>query len=106
MPFWSTAEMQLEEFRPGIKSRVEFGGDLTMACMQIAPGLSDEGHQHPFDQAGVVLAGELEMSIGDEHRTLGPGQAYFIPADSPHAWRTLEEPVLILDLTPRQDPGN
>ena len=105
MAFWNTSDMELKEFRPGIKSQVEFGRDLTMACMEIGPGQSDGGHQHPFEQAGVVLRGEIEMSIGAEKRTLGPGEAYFIPAGSRHGWRSLEAPVLILDLTPRQDPA-
>lgn len=105
MAFWKPAQMELEQFRPGIKSRVQFGAGLTMACLQIEADQEDPGHRHPFDQCGVVLAGEIQMSIGDQQRTLGPGEAYFIPAGSPHGWRTGPAAVLILDVTPRQDPA-
>ena len=41
--------MDLQEFRPGIKSMAEFGEKLTMGCMEIGPGKEDTGLQHPFD---------------------------------------------------------
>ncbi len=102
MTFWDTATLPLADFRPGIMSQAEMGDHLTMVCMEIAPHLEDTGHKHAFDQCGIILEGQLEMSIGTERRTLGPGQAFFIPAGEHHRWKTLQSPVKALDVTPKQ----
>jgi hypothetical protein len=36
--------MDLQEFRPGIRSTAEFGDQLVMACMEIDPEKEDAGH--------------------------------------------------------------
>ncbi|HDZ90562.1 MAG TPA: cupin domain-containing protein [Deltaproteobacteria bacterium] len=99
MGFWNLSALELEEFRPGIMSRAEFGENLTMVCMEIGPGREDTGHEHPFDQCGLVLAGEIEMFIGNERKTLKPDGTYFIPAGVPHGWKTSDKPVRLLDVS-------
>ena len=103
MTFWEVSNLNLEEFRPGIMSKAEFGKDLTMVCMEIGAHQEDRGHHHPFDQCGVVLAGRIEMSIGNERRILGSNGTYFIPAGIEHGWKTFENWVKILDITPKRD---
>lgn len=63
MAFWNLAALQLEEFRPGIMSKAEIGDDLIMAYMEIGPGKEDTGHEHPFDQCGIILEGQIEMEL-------------------------------------------
>jgi unsaturated pyranuronate lyase len=99
MAFWKLADLSLAEFRPGIKSQVETGRNLIMACMEIGPGQEDAGHEHDFDQCGLVLDGRLEMYIGQEQKTLGPGEAYFISAGQRHGYKTLERPARVLDVS-------
>jgi len=43
-------------------------------------------HSHK-DQWGTVLAGSLDLTIGDERRTFHPGESYFIPAGVAHSAR-------------------
>ena len=99
MGIWNLSTLQLEEFRPGIMSKAEIGENLIMVCMEIGPGKEDAGHEHPFDQCGVVLAGQIEMFIGDERNTLNPNESYFIPAGVRHAWKTFTEPAKLLDIS-------
>ena len=69
--FWSSSNgIDLQEFRPGIRTTAEFGDQLVMACMEIDPEKEDAGHQHPFEQCGVVVEGKIEMFIGDVRRIL------------------------------------
>jgi quercetin dioxygenase-like cupin family protein len=42
-------------------------------------------HTHE-DEITFVLEGELDVTIGDETRTLGPGEAVFKPRGVPHAF--------------------
>ncbi len=99
MGIWNLATLQLEEFRPGIMSKAEIGENLTMVCMEIGPGKEDTGHEHPFDQCGVVLDGQIDMFIGNEHNTLNSNESYFIPAGKRHGWKTFNEPVRLLDVS-------
>ena len=99
MAFWDLNSVDLQDFRPGIRSAAEIGRNLIMAHMEIGPGKEDSGHEHPFDQCGVVVEGEVEMFVGDARRVLRPNQAYFIPSGVRHGWKTLDRPVRILDVS-------
>ena len=103
MGFWTRVTgLELQDFRPGVRSRAEIGGGLVMACMEIGAGREDPGHQHPFEQCGLVLEGRIEMFVGDERRVLEAMEAYFIPAGVLHGWKTFHDPVKILDVSGRQ----
>ena len=92
-------DMALADFRPGIRSKAEIGDRLILAIMEIGLGKDDPGHNHPFEQCGIVLEGEIEMLIGDERQILGPMDTYFIPAGIFHGWKTVDHPVRIVDIS-------
>jgi len=53
------------------------------------PG-ADTGREmitHQGEEAGVVLDGEIEITIGAESRLLGPGEAYYFETNIPHRFR-------------------
>ena len=99
MAFWNLDDLQLEAFRPGITSKAEIGSDLIMVCMEIGAGMEDPGHEHNFDQCGIVLQGRIEMFMESERRTLGPNESYFLPAGRQHGYKTFDEPVRLLDIS-------
>lgn len=98
MGFWNLKTLQLNEFRPGIFSKIESGKSLTMAVMEVAHTKERTAHDHPFDQCGVVLEGEIELSIGGEKKLLKPMETYFMPAGVYHNWKTLASSAKILDI--------
>ena len=99
MTFWNLGRVQLKPFRPGIRSKAQIGNDLIMVCMEIGTGKEDPGHEHGFDQCGIVLEGSIEMFVGDERRVLTPNETYFAPAGVRHGWRTFDAPVKVLDIS-------
>lgn len=105
MTFWHVDTLNLEAFRPGIMSKAEIGENLIMVCMQIDREMEDSGHVHSFDQCGMVVAGEIEMFVGDERRVLGANHSYFIPAGVRHGWKTFAHPVRLLDIALKQPSG-
>jgi quercetin dioxygenase-like cupin family protein len=102
MTFWNLETLKLDEFRPGIRSKLESGANLTMAFMEIAPDKEGIAHDHPSDQCGIVIDGEIEMSAGEEKRLLRPMETYFIPAGTKHNWKTSGLPAKILDIVAKQ----
>jgi quercetin dioxygenase-like cupin family protein len=102
MGFWNLKTLKLDEFRPGIWSKIESGKNLTMAVMEIAPNKEGAAHEHPFDQCGVVVEGEIEMSIGEEKKLLKSLETYFIPAGIKHNWKTAVLSAKILDVVVKQ----
>ncbi|PKN65999.1 MAG: hypothetical protein CVU57_07375 [Deltaproteobacteria bacterium HGW-Deltaproteobacteria-15] len=102
MAFWNLGTLDLDEFRPGIMSKAEIGDNLIMAYMQIGPWKEDTGHEHSFDQCGIVLEGRMEMFIGQERQVLSTNECYFIPSGERHGWKTFGSQVRILDVSMKQ----
>jgi len=102
MGFWDLKILKLDEFRPGIRSKLESGSNLTMSFMEIAPNKEGTPHDHPFDQCGVVIEGEIEMSIREQRKILKPMETYFIPAGVKHNWKTMSSAAKILDIVVTQ----
>jgi quercetin dioxygenase-like cupin family protein len=73
-----------------------------MAFMEIAPNREGTANDHPFDQCGIVIEGEIEMSVAEDKKLLKPMETYFIPAGTKHNWKTLSLPSKILDIVVKQ----
>jgi quercetin dioxygenase-like cupin family protein len=50
-----------------------------------APGTKYGPHAHAEDQSHWILSGELELRVGYENYTLGPGDRDFLPANTMHS---------------------
>ncbi|MEW6033396.1 MAG: cupin domain-containing protein [Chloroflexota bacterium] len=99
MPFFDWRTVKLQDFRPGIRSHAILGEKAVMAVMEVAPGFEDPGHSHLAEQCGIVLDGEMEMSLGQESQHLGAGSIYFIPPGIHHRFRVLGKPAKVMDFT-------
>ena len=59
------------------------------------PG-SDTGEEmfsHEGEESGVVIQGNIEVSIEGETRILGPGEAYYFDCRKPHRFRNIGDEV-------------
>ncbi|WP_064708531.1 cupin domain-containing protein [Rhizobium bangladeshense] len=66
-----------------------FGRSLQMLKECYQPG-ADTGKiplVHKGEEGGIVLSGRLEVTVGDERRVLGPGDAYYFDSRRPHRFR-------------------
>lgn len=73
--------------------------------VRLEPNGTVPDHSHPHEQIGLVLEGEIDMTIGGETRRIGPGVAYIIPGGVRHAGTGGPEGCLVLDIfsPPRAD---
>jgi mannose-6-phosphate isomerase-like protein (cupin superfamily) len=57
----------------------------SLAEARVAPGTTTAAHFHPMtEEIYYLLAGEGQMRIGDEHRTVTAGDAVAIPPGAVH----------------------
>ncbi len=66
-----------------------FGRALQILKERYEPG-ADTGKvplAHDGEEGGIVLSGRLEVTVGDERRILGPGDAYYFDSRRPHRFR-------------------
>jgi quercetin dioxygenase-like cupin family protein len=57
-----------------------------IVALEIEPGVMVARHTHPGIESGYVIEGTLNLPIeGQPTRTFKPGDAYQVPAETPHA---------------------
>jgi transcriptional regulator with XRE-family HTH domain len=52
--------------------------------------------KHDSEEGGIVLEGHIELTVGDQKRTLGPGDAYLFDSKIPHRFHNTGDTVCIL----------
>lgn len=85
---------ELVEIGKGRISYRQVGDNLLGRALQILmeryePG-SDTGQiplTHKGEEGGIILSGRLEVTVDDERRVLGPGDAYYFESHRPHRFR-------------------
>jgi transcriptional regulator with XRE-family HTH domain len=85
---------ELVEIGKGRISFRQLGENMSGRALQILrehyqPG-ADTGRVllvHDGEEGGVVISGRMEVTVGDERRILGPGDAYYFESRRPHRFR-------------------
>lgn len=111
----STAESRVffkpDELVPVTEGALDFrrvacdgGSTLQLMVERYQPG-ADTGrvmYRHEGEEAGVVISGRVEITVGGERRVLGPWEAYAFSSRNPHRFRNIhdEECVVISACTP------
>src|SRR5438105_9226810 len=98
VPFVDLQAFAPIEIFPGVRIRTPYGKNLMLSYVEIDDGAVVETHRHVHEQGGIVLSGRMELTIGDETRTLGPGEMYIIPPNTPHRARGVDGSVVALDV--------
>jgi quercetin dioxygenase-like cupin family protein len=98
MAFYSPEDREGKELFEGIVARTYWGENLLLAVVDVAANGIVPLHSHPHEQAGLVLEGKLTFTIGDESRTLGPGDIYVIPGNAEHSVAAGDMPCKVLDI--------
>lgn len=61
---------------------------------EVMPPGSDTGESmlnHEGEEGGVVVQGQVEVTVGERVRVLGPGEAYYFVSRTPHRFRNVGE---------------
>lgn len=68
----------------GVRGWISQGPDHQVVFLDIAPIGVVAPHKHA-EQWGIVVEGQMELTIDGETRRYGPGESYHIPAGVEHA---------------------
>lgn len=87
----------------------QIGGNLARHALQMMEDTYEPGGDtgeamlsHAGEEAGIVIRGELEVTVGERVRILKAGEAYFFESRIPHRFRNLgaETCVVVAANTP------
>jgi quercetin dioxygenase-like cupin family protein len=83
---------------PGVHIRSAATDRLMISVVDLEPHSVVEEHSHPHDQVGMLVAGKVIFFIGDEQKTLQPGDVWVIPGGVKHKVIVLDEPSRAVDI--------
>jgi quercetin dioxygenase-like cupin family protein len=98
MYFYDVQSRETKQLLPGIVARTFWGEQMLCAVVELEANTVLPWHSHPHEQAGMVLEGELALTVGEEERLLRPGDLYISPGGVQHTARTGAEPARVLDI--------
>ena len=98
MSFINLKETFKKQWAPGVKLNLAWGDKLMLSVVELEPGSTVPMHAHPHEQAGIVLEGEFDLTIGGETRRVREGDMYIIPGGLEHRVVTGEEKAVALDI--------
>lgn len=73
---------------PGVRGWLASTDTHQVAFLDLEPLGEVPEHTHA-EQWGIVVSGEMELTIDGQTRRLRAGDSYHIPADTPHSARIL-----------------
>jgi quercetin dioxygenase-like cupin family protein len=71
---------------------------MLVAVVDLEIGSHVPSHEHYHEQVGIILEGELELTIGDETKIVKRGDVYVIPANVPHGAQAITGNVKLMDV--------
>jgi quercetin dioxygenase-like cupin family protein len=89
------------EMADGIHRRTIATTDEVMMCeFFLERGRIVPAHSHTNDQAGYIVFGQVEITIGDQTRICDPGDSYAIPGGVVHSVKVIVDSLVIDAFSP------
>jgi quercetin dioxygenase-like cupin family protein len=79
---------------------IVYGDNTLMAEFRLEAGADLPAHQHPHEQTGYLVAGRMDLIIGDQTHAVRPGDSWCIPGDVVHRAYAYEDSIAIEVFTP------
>ena len=92
---------------PRVTTKVAWGEKIMFSYVTVQPQAPIPPlHSQPHEQMGIVLEGEVGLTIGQETQKIKKGDIFLVPPNTPHGLAfTLDSPATILDVfsPPREE---
>jgi len=105
--FFRWSEVPSEQVKPDISRRLITGERIMLAQVELQRGCVVPKHAHVHEQMTYVLAGHLQLTVGEDGATshdLRAGEVIHLPSNVPHAALAIED-TQVMDVfsPPRED---
>lgn len=93
------------ELAPGVTARPLFGEGAMLNMVDIEPGATVALHSHPQEQLGLVLRGEMTLTVDGVDHVLREMDGYVVAGGVEHSARFGPDGATVLDVfqPPRED---
>ncbi|HID86903.1 MAG TPA: cupin domain-containing protein [Anaerolineae bacterium] len=99
-----SSQIEPVEMVPGVWRRtLAYGERVMIVQVTLEEGAVVPAHNHPHEQVGYVVEGELEMTIAGETHRLQAGDSYLAPANVEHSARAARRTVVIDAFAPPRE---
>lgn len=94
---WDPAEIRSRQLVPGVTAKIASGEKLMFSLVTLSPGAVVPEHSHPHEQMGMMVSGEMELTVAGETRQLKGNDIYLLPGGVPHRVVTGPRGAVALD---------
>ena len=98
MPHITLEDRTATNLLPGIDLRTFWGENMMLSVADLEPGALLPPHRHPHEQGGVILEGELTLTIDGDIRVLRPGDIYIVEGGVEHSAQAGSDGCRALDI--------
>ncbi len=85
----------------GVRGWLSQAGDHQIVFFELAGGMNIPPHHHAA-QWGIIVEGQMELTIDGDTKTYGPGDSYYIPAGAVHGAKFLTD-LRVIDVFAQAD---
>ena len=102
--FFHNKDIELQKLEEKIERKiVAHGGDMMIVEVHFKKGAIGSIHQHFHEQVTYCIKGKLEFMVADEKTIIEAGDSIYMPPDSLHGCKVLEDDTVLLDIfTPQR----
>ena len=103
--FYNPEDANQKSLAPGVKLKTMWGEKILLSQVELEAESEVPLHSHPHEQAGMVIEGQFEFTIGNEKQIVKEGEFYIIPGGVEHRVVTGDKPAKALDVfsPPREE---
>jgi len=94
---WNPDEMKSRELAPGVTAKIASGEKLMFSLVTLEPNAVVPEHSHPHEQMGIMMSGDMELTVAGESRRLSGNDIYLVPGGVLHKVVTGPRGALALD---------
>ena len=100
MMLLSEGDFEIRQVGPGRGSETEL--QILRARYRPGSGTGEEMLQHEVEEGGIIVAGEIELTVAGQTQVLGAGDGYLFHSNQPHQFRNVGDVdcIIIAACTP------
>jgi quercetin dioxygenase-like cupin family protein len=98
MPFFDENERDSKEIFPGVRIKTFWAEKMLASIVEFEAEAGVPMHDHPHEQCGAILEGQVSFTIEDETRVCSAGESYIIPGGVRHRAESVGGPAKVIEV--------